>query len=57
MLDELGSREDVEYIRWILEHGTGADRQLRVYEESGHDLKAVVEYMMAETRAGSVAND
>jgi carboxylate-amine ligase len=52
VLDELGSRETVEYIHWILEHGTGADRQLRVYEESGHDLKAVVAYMMAETREG-----
>ncbi len=52
VLDELGSRKAVEYIHWILDHGTGADRQLRVYEESGHDLKAVVGYMMAETREG-----
>ena len=29
VLDELGSREEVEHIRWILDHGTGADRQLR----------------------------
>jgi len=52
VLDELDSREEVQFIRWILDHGSGADRQLRVYEESGHDLKAVVAYMMAETREG-----
>ncbi len=52
VLDELESREAVEHVHWILDHGTGADRQLRVYEESGHDLKAVVAYMMAETREG-----
>jgi carboxylate-amine ligase len=50
--DELGSRAAVESIRDILDRGTGADRQLRVYEESGHDLKAVVAYMAEETRAG-----
>jgi carboxylate-amine ligase len=52
VLDELGSREAVNVVRWILEHGTGADRQLRVYENSGHDLKAVVDYMISETRHG-----
>jgi carboxylate-amine ligase len=52
VLDELGSRKAVEYVHWILEHGTGADRQLRAWEESGHDLKAVVAFMMAETREG-----
>ena len=52
VLDELGPRDAVNVVRWILENGTGADRQLRVYEESGHDLKAVVNYMIAETRHG-----
>jgi carboxylate-amine ligase len=52
VLDELESREAVEHVHWILDHGTGADRQLRAYEESGHDLKAVVEFMTAETREG-----
>lgn len=52
VLDELGSREEINTIRWILEHGTGADRQLKVYNESGHDFKAVVDYMIAETRHG-----
>ena len=51
VLDELDSREEVEYIRTMLEHGTGADRQLEVFEKTG-DLKKVVEYMVAETQAG-----
>jgi len=28
------------------------DRQLKVFEDSNHDLKAVVDYMAQETRAG-----
>ncbi len=51
VLDELGSREEIGYIRTMLEQGSGADRQLRVFRETG-DLKAVVDYMAAETRAG-----
>ena len=38
VLDELNSREEIQGIHWILENGTGADRQLRSYEESGHDF-------------------
>ena len=52
VLDELGSREAVNVVRWILANGTGADRQLRAYEESGQDFKAVVDFMIAETRQG-----
>jgi carboxylate-amine ligase len=52
VLDELGSRSEVEYIRTILERGNGAERQLDVFEKSGGDLKKVVEYMVAETQAG-----
>ena len=52
VLDELDSREAIEGIHWILKHGTGADRQLRAYEESGHDLKAVVRFMAEETKVG-----
>ncbi len=35
----------------MLERGTGADRQLKVFHETG-SLKAVVDYMAAETREG-----
>ena len=51
VVDELGSREEIEYIQTMLEQGTGADRQLRVFRETG-DLKEVVKYIIAETEAG-----
>jgi carboxylate-amine ligase len=51
VLDELECRKEVEYVRTILQHGTGADRQLRVFQET-QDLRKVVEYMVSETEAG-----
>ncbi len=50
-VDELGSREEINYIHQMLEMGTGADRQLKVFNETG-DLKKVVDYIVAETREG-----
>ncbi|MBB6051554.1 carboxylate-amine ligase [Armatimonas rosea] len=50
VVDELGCRRELGYVQRILERGTGADRQLRVFKESGGDLKAVVDYMVAETQ-------
>jgi glutamate---cysteine ligase / carboxylate-amine ligase len=51
VVDELGSRDEINYIHQMLEMGTGADRQLKVFEETG-DLKKVVDYIVAETRVG-----
>ncbi|HEX3320853.1 MAG TPA: carboxylate-amine ligase [Terriglobales bacterium] len=51
VLDELGSREEINYIRQILENGTGADRQLHVFEET-RDLKSVVDFIIEETEVG-----
>jgi len=51
VVDELDSREELEYIYKILETGSGADRQLRVFQETG-DLKNVVDYIIEETEAG-----
>jgi glutamate---cysteine ligase / carboxylate-amine ligase len=51
VVDDLGSRSAVEYVNTILREGTSAERQLRVYEQTG-DLKAVVRHLVAETRAG-----
>ena len=51
VLDELDSREEVAYIETMLERGTGADRQLKVFEETG-DLRQVVAYMVEQTQAG-----
>jgi carboxylate-amine ligase len=51
VVDELDCREEINYVHEILRAGSGADRQLRVFEETG-DLKKVVDYMVAETKAG-----
>ncbi|HEY6769073.1 MAG TPA: carboxylate-amine ligase [Candidatus Sulfotelmatobacter sp.] len=51
VVDELDSREELNYIHEILERGSGADRQLRVFAETG-DLKKVVDYIIEETEAG-----
>ena len=52
VVDELGSRKELEYVHTILETGTSADRQLRRCEESGGDLNAVVDQIVAETMEG-----
>jgi carboxylate-amine ligase len=48
VVDELGSRKDIENIRNILKNGTGADRQLAVFKET-KDLTKVVDYIMEQT--------
>jgi carboxylate-amine ligase len=48
---DLGSRAALEPIHRILREGTSAERQLRVFKETG-DLKEVVKHIVAETRAG-----
>src|SRR5947207_2218814 len=48
VLDELGSRKEVEHIHTILERRTSADEQLRVYKET-NDLKAVVDRLIELT--------
>ncbi|MGD2079118.1 MAG: carboxylate-amine ligase [Chloroflexota bacterium] len=56
VLDELGSREEVEYLRTILREGNSADRQIAVYNQHGGDenrkeaLKAVVDNLIVETQ-------
>jgi len=52
VVDELGSRREINYIHKILEMGTGADRQLAVYKASGGDFKKVMDYIIAETEVG-----
>jgi carboxylate-amine ligase len=51
VVDELGSRREINYIREILKNGTGADRQLRVWRETG-DMNKVVDHIIEETQAG-----
>jgi carboxylate-amine ligase len=51
VVDDLGSRDAINYIRVILEKGTGADRQLAVFNETG-SLEKVVDYITDETIFG-----
>jgi carboxylate-amine ligase len=54
VLDELGTRKEVEYAFRILETGSSADRQIRAFERSNGDLKAVVDQLIVETEEGVV---
>lgn len=51
VVDELGSRREVEYAFEIMRHGTSADRQLAVFDAT-KDLKRVVDRIVAETAEG-----
>ena len=51
VVDELGSRREVEYAYRILDEGSSADRQLATYRRTG-DLKAVVDQLIRETAEG-----
>jgi glutamate---cysteine ligase / carboxylate-amine ligase len=59
VLDELGSRTEISYIKTIADEGTSADRQLRVYRravnggaEHRDALFAVVDHLIKETSEG-----
>lgn len=51
VVDELGSRTEVEYALRILRDGSSSARQLAVFEESG-DAREVVKHLIAETAEG-----
>jgi len=51
VLDPLGTREEVEYVRTILKNGASADRQLTCFEKTG-SMKSVVDQLGAETLEG-----
>lgn len=51
VLDELGSRPDVEYLHTILAEGSSADRQLRCFSETGSH-REMVEPLARETMEG-----
>src|SRR5207253_8177597 len=48
VLDELGSRKEIEHIHTILERRTSAEEQLRVFNET-KDLNAVVDRLIELT--------
>lgn len=47
VVDELGSRHIIQHVHKMLEHGTGADRQLAVYKET-NSLTSVVDYITGQ---------
>jgi carboxylate-amine ligase len=52
VVDDLGTREEMSFLRaWAAAGDTGADRQLRVFEQAG-DLRAVVDLLVDETKRG-----
>jgi len=51
VVDELGVREELGYVHQILENGTGADRQLEVWNRN-QDFKELVDYIADETERG-----
>lgn len=59
LVDELGSRKELDYVRGLLDdpRGTGADRQIAVYNESGGDLSQVNQFLMEQTMKGITLDD
>ena len=51
VVDELGSRREVEYAYRIMDEGSSADRQLATFARTG-DLNAVVDQLITETAEG-----
>ena len=51
VVDELGSRQEIEYAYRIMREGSSADRQLATFARTG-DLNAVVDQLIAETEEG-----
>lgn len=49
MIDRLGSRNEVEHIYTMIERGSSADQQRKVWTDSGEDQVAVVDFLIAET--------
>ncbi|HRC33301.1 MAG TPA: carboxylate-amine ligase [Bacteroidia bacterium] len=54
VVDHLGSRKEIDYIYKMLEGGTGADRQLAVYEKN-KSLNDVVDFILEQTLVGTQA--
>jgi len=51
VVDQLGSRNEINYVHEILKKGTGADQQLAVFEKTG-SLEAVVDFITGKFTEG-----
>jgi carboxylate-amine ligase len=49
VVDDLGSRKEIEHIHAILDRGTSADEQLKVYYENGERFEPVVDMLIKNT--------
>jgi len=50
-VDDFGTQREMAHIERIMREGTGADRQLAVWQRT-QDIKAVVDHIVAETYEG-----
>src|SRR5262245_52293853 len=50
-IEELGNQREIDHIERIMREGTGADRQLLVWEHT-RDVKIVVDQIVVETNEG-----
>ena len=48
VIDDLGSKDYLAVIEDIIENGSSADRQLKIFNET-NDLKLVVDHLIQET--------
>jgi len=51
VIDDLGIRNEVKYANRILDEGSSADRQIKVFNQTG-DTKDVVAHLIKETKEG-----
>jgi carboxylate-amine ligase len=51
VVDELGSRHAINYITKWMEEGTGADRQLKIFQQT-NSMVHVVDYIHSQFLAG-----
>ncbi len=58
MVDDLGSRREINYLRELMDdpQGTGADRQIAIYQESS-DLQKVQQFLIERTMEGVKLDD
>ncbi|GAC1616103.1 MAG: carboxylate-amine ligase [Ktedonobacteraceae bacterium] len=54
VVDDLGSRQEMNYLRSLLDdpRGTGADRQMALYKEHGEDINKVNQFLIEQTLQG-----
>jgi carboxylate-amine ligase len=51
VVDQLGSRKQIDYLQKIVKNGTSADRQLKIYSKN-KDKNEIVDNLISETLEG-----